>query len=188
VKARLPKNSVLLSKTAAEEKCVVRDALGPLQHGRGQPVARQEREHREARLGEQPVERLQRALVQQVVVHGVRLPPERDEGQKHHGEQQQDDLKTFPVEVPADADGQRRAEHAGQDDEQPDEQHRQRIKMHGASRTRPKAASSGAIKNKNAQDARIRDSMNFQLKMVWLATAASAETPSRGSETNWCRR
>ena len=53
------------------EKCrAAQDALGPLQHGRRQPVARQKRKHGESRLGEQQIERLQRALVEQVVVTG----------------------------------------------------------------------------------------------------------------------
>ena len=37
-----------------------------------------------------------------------------------------------------------------------------------APRTRPNAASNGAIRNKNAHDASSVDSMNFQRKMVWV--------------------
>ena len=95
-----------------EEGRAAQDALGPLQHGGRKPVAGQKRKHREMRLGQQLVERLERPLVEQFVVHRLRLPPERHQRQQRQRGRHQRDLKTAPVQKPPHDNRHRRAQHA----------------------------------------------------------------------------
>src|SRR5208282_1971248 len=116
------------------EKCrAAQDALGPLQHGRRQPVARQKRKHGESRLGEQQIERLQRALVEQLVVNRLGLPPKRRHRQQNDGRPNHGDLKTAPVQKSPHPNRQNRAQHARQHDKQCDEHQRRQIEMPGHS-------------------------------------------------------
>ena len=121
-----------------KEDGLARDAFGPLQHGRGKPVAGEEREQGETGFGEQPVQRLQRPLVQQLVVHGIGFPPEGDEGEQNDREEHQHHLKIPAVQMPADDDGEPRTQHAWQHHEDADEHGGERIKMPGDVAHQPK--------------------------------------------------
>ena len=105
------------------------DAFRPLQHRRRQPEARQEREQRETRLGQQLVEGLQRAFVEHLVRGRLGLPPERRDDQQDHGRRHNRNLEITPVQKPPDQDGQPRADDAGQNDEQRDQAQGYDVKM-----------------------------------------------------------
>ena len=121
------------------EKCrAAQNALGPLQHGRRQPVAWQKREHGESRPGEQQIERFEGALVEQLVVNRLGLPPKCRHRQQNDGRSNHADLKTAPVQKPPDPNRQTCAQHARQHDKQRDEHQRHRIEMpwHSAQQTK----------------------------------------------------
>jgi hypothetical protein len=80
----LPKNRVWLNSTMAKKIAPLVMPSAHCNNGGREPVARQKRKHREPRFRQQPVQRLQRALVQQIVIHRIGLPPEGHEGEQQH--------------------------------------------------------------------------------------------------------
>ena len=79
----------------------------------------------------------QRPLVEQFVVHRLRLPPERHQRQQHQRGRHQGDLKIAPVQKPSHENRQSRAQHRRQHDEHRDQHRRHHIKMprHAAHQT-----------------------------------------------------